>query len=274
MLYPPRQPISSSTPIITLLTDFGLEDVYVGIMKGVIAGIHPQAHIIDLTHQIPPQNIALGSFQLGNAYQHFPPGTIHVAVVDPGVGSHRRAIAIQMPSSILIGPDNGLFSHVLMYDDAIAVVELTNSQYWYSKQPSNTFHGRDIFAPAAAYLAQGLSLQALGPTLPISSLATLPNLYTWKPTHNGGTGNIQAIDYFGNMITNVPASEIQNSSWSLQIGQHRIHSATSYATAADHPTLKALIGSHGWLEIALSKGSAHQTLNSKVGDQVQLHLNQ
>lgn len=259
--------------MITLLTDFGLEDVYVGIMKGVIAGIHPQAHIIDLTHQVPPQNIALGSFQLGNAYPHFPPGTIHVAVVDPGVGSHRRAIAIQMPSGILIGPDNGLFSHVLMYEDAIAAVELTNSQYWYSKQPSHTFHGRDIFAPVAAHLATGLSLQVLGPELSLSSLTTLPNLSTWQPTSNGGMGNIQAIDYFGNLITNIPASEVSNASWILQIDQHHIHSATSYTTTEDYPTLKALIGSHGWLEIALPNGSAHRILNSKIGDRVQLHLN-
>ncbi len=259
--------------MITLLTDFGLADVYVGIMKGVIAGIHPQAHVIDLTHQVPPQNIALGSFQLGNAYPHFPPGTIHVAVVDPGVGSHRRAIAIQMPSGILIGPDNGLFSHVLMYEDAIAVVELTNSQYWYSQQPSKTFHGRDIFAPAAAYLAKGLSLQALGPKRSLSSLTTLPTLYTWQPTQNGGIGNIQAIDYFGNLITNIPARELQNSSWTLQVGQHHINCAPSYTTTEDPPTLKALIGSHGWLEIALPNGSAHQILNSKIGDQVQLHLN-
>lgn len=273
MLYLLNQPLPLATPMITLLTDFGLEDIYVGVMKGVIAGIHPQAHVIDLTHQIPPQNIALGSFQLGNAYPHFPPGTIHVAVVDPGVGSHRRAIAIQMPSGILIGPDNGLFSHVLQYEDAISAVELTNSQYWYSTQPSNTFHGRDIFAPAAAYLAKGLSLQVMGPEVPLSALTALSNIFTWQPTPNGGTGNIQAIDYFGNLITNIPASEVQHISWSLQIDQHHIHSTTSYTTEEAYPTLKALVGSHGWLEIALPNGSAHHILNSKIGDPVELHLN-
>lgn len=272
MFYPYRQPLRPSTPIITLLTDFGVEDVYVGIMKGVIAGIHPHAHVIDLTHQVSPQNIVLGSFQLGNAYPHFPLGTIHVAVVDPGVGSHRRALAIQMPSGILIGPDNGLFSHVLMQEEAITAVELTNRQYWYLEQPSNTFHGRDIFAPAAAYVARGLSLQSLGSTCPLSSLATLPTIRTWQPTQNGGMGHIQAIDYFGNLITNIPAAEAQNHTWALQIGQHCINSATSYNTTDVHPTLTALIGSHGWLEIALPNGAAHQVLNSKVGDSVQLHL--
>lgn len=270
MIYPPRPQFRPQRPIITLLTDFGLEDVYVGVMKGVIARINPYVHVIDLTHQVPPQNVALGSFQLGNAYPHFPLGTIHVAVVDPGVGSARRAVAIQTHSGMLIGPDNGLFNHVLMQENAIAAVELTNRQYWYTEGPSHTFHGRDIFAPVAAYMARGISLQAFGLSVDPSSLNTLCSINTWQSTSSGGTGTIQAIDHFGNLITNIPASQIQDHPWSLQVGQYRIPSATSYSTTEIHPTLRALVGSHGWLEIALPNGNAQLFLGSRLGDAVQL----
>lgn len=272
MIYPPRPHFRSKPPIITLLTDFGLEDVYVGVMKGVISTIHPLAPIIDLTHQVPPQNISVGSFQLGNAYPTFPPGTIHVAVVDPEVGSDRRAVAVQMPSGILVGPDNGLFSHVLTQENAITAIELTNKLFWALEQPSNTFHGRDIFAPVAAHLARGIPLQSIGPAITIPSLTTLPTISSWQATDNGGIGKIQAIDHFGNLITNIPAHKIKKHNWSLQIGQHFILSATSYATTEAHPTLRALIGSHGWLEIALPNGNAHLVLHCYLGDTVQLHL--
>ncbi|WP_299402661.1 SAM-dependent chlorinase/fluorinase [Acaryochloris sp. IP29b_bin.148] len=262
----------SSPPIITLLSDFGLEDVYVSVMKGVITCIYPAARLIDLTHQIPPQNIEIGSFQLGNAYPHFPPGTIHVAVVDPGVGSPRRAVAIQTPSGILIGPDNGLFSHVLMQESAIAAVELTHRQYWYTEEPSHTFHGRDIFAPVAAHIASGISFPELGPPLELNSLNRLVSCTTWHPNHSGGTGIIQAIDHFGNLITNIPASQTQHRSWSLHIGQSFIPSTTSYATSEVDPKVKALAGSHGWLEIALPNGNAQHFLSSNVGDLVTLKL--
>lgn len=270
--YPPRSQARQRPSVITLLTDFGLEDAYVGIMKGVIAGIHPHATVIDITHQIPPQNVALGSFQLGSAYAHFPPHTIHLAVVDPGVGGSRRAVAVQTPSGTLIGPDNGLFSHVLMQQDAIAAIELTNNHYWYSQQPSNTFHGRDIFAPTAAYLARGISLQELGSSVLPSSLKTITSATDWQRTNSRGIGTIQAIDHFGNLITNIPASQIQNYSWSLQIGQYQIPSATSYCSKESNPALKALVGSHGWLEIALPSGNAQKLLQTSLGESVQLQI--
>lgn len=273
MTYPSRPQRRPQSPIIALLTDFGLEDGYVGVMKGVIAQINRDVRVIDLTHQVPPQNIALGSFQLGNACEHFPFGTIYVGVVDPGVGSARRAVAIQTSAGTFLGPDNGLFSHVLQGHDAIAAVELENNQYWYAEKPSNTFHGRDIFAPVAAYLASGILLREFGPSVAPSSLHILSSIHFWRPNDNGGIGNIQAIDHFGNLITNIPASHIQDYSWSLQIGQHHIPSALSYSTTRSHPALRALIGSHGWLEIALPNGSAQDFLHSSLDDSVQLIFN-
>jgi len=273
MTYPSRPQIRSQLSIITLLTDFGLEDVYVGIMKGVIAQINLDICVVDLTHRIPPQNVALGSFQLENACEHFPFGTIYVGVVDPGVGTARRAVAIQTCFGMLVGPDNGLFSHMLKRHGAIAAVALKNNQYWYAEKPSNTFHGRDIFAPVAAYLASGVPLREFGPSVDPDSLCILPTINPWQPNGDGGVGSIQAIDHFGNLISNIPASQIHHHSWSLQIGQHHIPSATSYAKTRFHPTLRALVGSHGWLEIALPNGSAQEFLHSKLDDSVQLILN-
>ena len=152
----------SKNRIITLLTDFGLSDVYVGVMKGTIAQINPQLKVIDITHQIPSQNIAAARFCLMTAFAYFPPGTVHVAVVDPGVGSKRRPVAIKCANCFLVGPDNGLFSGVLSRESARSSVELTNSQYWRTPQPSSTFHGRDIFAAAGAHLANGVALEDLG----------------------------------------------------------------------------------------------------------------
>ncbi|MHC5725640.1 MAG: SAM-dependent chlorinase/fluorinase, partial [Nostoc sp.] len=142
-------------PLVTLLSDFGDRDVYVGIMKGIIAQINRRLTVVDLTHQIPPQDIAAARFCLMNAYPYFPVGTVHVAVVDPGVGSKRRAIAVEFAQGFLVGPDNGIFSGVLSQSPAIAAVELTNLNYRRTPQPSKTFHGRDIFAPIAANLASG-----------------------------------------------------------------------------------------------------------------------
>jgi S-adenosyl-l-methionine hydroxide adenosyltransferase len=164
--------------IVTLLTDFGTEDVYVGVMKGVILQINPAIAIVDLTHRIPPQNIGLGAFQLQNAYRHFPPGTVHVGVVDPGVGSTRNAIALAALDCFFVGPDNGIFTWILanrLLADCAAdhAVALDNPRYWYTSSPSRTFHGRDIFAAVAAHLASGIPLSEMGQSVAIEHLVTL-----------------------------------------------------------------------------------------------------
>ncbi|MEW6497594.1 MAG: SAM-dependent chlorinase/fluorinase [Cyanobacteriota bacterium] len=248
----------SNNRLITLLTDFGLKDVYVGVMKGIIAQINPQLTVVDLTHQIPPQNIAAARFNLINAYPYFPTGTVHIAVVDPGVGSHRRGIALQLDESFLVGPDNGLFSGVLNQTQVAAAVELTNPEYWRTPTPSTTFHGRDIFAPVGAHLASGVAIAQLGKSIDPNTLVQLalpePTLTT-----SGIAGCIQYIDHFGNLVTNIPGTEVQGKIWSVAIGDRTITSSQTYS---DRPLGEAvaLIGSHGWVEIAVNGGSAQQAL--------------
>lgn len=260
----------SENRIITLLTDFGLSDVYVGVMKGVIAQINPALTVVDLTHQIPPQNIAAARFNLMNAYPYFPGGTVHIAVVDPGVGSHRRAIALQLDVGFLVGPDNGLFSGVLNQNRVIKAVELTNPNYWRTPTPSTTFHGRDIFVTAGAHLASGVPLEQLGEVIDPKTLVQL-TIPERALTVDGVAGCIQYIDHFGNLITNIPAIDVQGKTWSVAVGDQVILSSQTYS---DLPLgeVVALIGSHGWVEIAVNGGSARSQLQLDWGDTVQVVL--
>ena len=268
----------SDKKIITLLTDFGLKDVYVGVMKGIIAQINPHLKVIDLTHQIPPQNLFAARFCLLNAYPYFPSETVHLAVVDPGVGSRRKAIAIQLPNSFLVGPDNGIFSGILENFEIqnIQVVTLTNSEYWHTDKPSVTFHGRDIFAPVAAHISSGVRLENLGEKINPESLVKLP-LNNINFTDSGLAGWIQHIDHFGNIITNISRSYIIEKNWFLVVNNNADFSPgkiiSSGYTYADCKLgeLIAIIGSHGFVEIAANGGSAEEQLNLKYGDKVEIH---
>ncbi|HLO49200.1 MAG TPA: SAM-dependent chlorinase/fluorinase [Kamptonema sp.] len=270
----------SKSKIITLLTDFGLRDIYVGVMKGAIAQVNPQLTIVDLTHQISPQNIAAGRFCLMNAYPYFPPGTVHIAVVDPGVGSSRRSIAVECANCLLVGPDNGLFSGVLSQESAIAVVELTNPEYWRISQPSSTFHGRDIFATVGAHLGSGVPLQQLGEAIDADSLVQLP-IPACTLTADGVDGCIQYIDYFGNLITNIPGNLVAGKSWTVAIAPSKISSesdrdfvipsGTSYSSG-ESSNLIALVGSHGWVEIAVFRGNAQAFLGIDWGAKVEVKI--
>jgi len=192
----------SSRSIIVLLTDFGSGDGDVGVMKGVMLGIAPDAYLIDLTHDIKPQLVASGAWVLGVSYRYFPAGTIFLCVVDPGVGSKRRALALSAGSWLFVGPDNGLFSYVLAEQPARSVVELTNPAY-HRTEVSATFHGRDIFSPVAAHLASGVALSALGPQIDPATLRPLPNV---PPVRRLNTieAHIIHVDHFGNLITDIP----------------------------------------------------------------------
>lgn len=254
--------------LITLLSDFGLQDVYVGVMKGVIAQVNPNLVIVDLTHQIPPQNLVVARFSLMSAYRYFPKGTVHVAVVDPGVGSARRAIALQTAEGFLVGPDNGIFSGILSQSPAIAAVELTNPQYWNSPRPSATFHGRDIFAPVGAHLASGVSLAALGPVVAPESLAQLP-IAACTPTDLEVSGKIQAIDYYGNLITNIPGTYVEKKSWAVEIGERIVPGGRTYSDSSPKELI-GLIGSHGWVEIAMNGGNAQSCLQQKYESPVKV----
>lgn len=186
--------------IITLLTDFGNQDAYVGIMKGVITGINPTVTIIDLCHSIPPQDIFNGAYLLSTSYKYFPKDTIHVAVVDPGVGSKRDIICVETRNFLFLVPDNGILSFITQEEKPKRIVQVTNNNY-FLPAPSNTFHGRDVFAPVAAHLSLGVKPQQLGNTIEQLDQLDLPKPYHTKTGQL--EGQIISIDRFGNLITNI-----------------------------------------------------------------------
>lgn len=258
----------SETKVVALLSDFGWQDVYVGVMKGAIACLNPRVKIIDISHQVPPQDIAAGRFCLMAAFSYFPAGTVFLAVVDPGVGSQRRGVAVQFAGGYLVGPDNGLFSGLLSQSPAIAAVKLTNPDYWRVSHPSSTFHGRDIFAPAAAHLASGVPLPMLGDEIPVDSLVQLP-LRELAISEGSITGCVQYIDRFGNLITNLPAVAVRGQNWSVQVREIVIPAGETYSEVGKGEVV-ALIGSHGWLEIAVNQGNAQSQLGVDLGEEVRI----
>jgi S-adenosyl-L-methionine hydrolase (adenosine-forming) len=261
--------------MITLLSDFGSKDAYVAVMKGVMAAIAPNVTTCDLTHAVPAQDIVAARFNLMMAYPYFPGGTVHLAVVDPGVGSTRRAIALQCPNGFLVGPDNGLFSGVLLQEPVLAAVALNNTRYWRAEQPSDTFHGRDIFAPAAAYLAQGVPIDQLGDSFDPATLVQLdiapfaaPFAAAFaqcdRPANSRlGRGSLQYVDHFGNLISNIPQQALPDSPWQVTLatptGERRFASIRTYSEVPIG-AVAALVGSHGWVEIVCNGGSALSTL--------------
>lgn len=239
--------------IITLTTDFGAGDHYAGVMKGVIAGINPSAAVIDITHGIEAYNIAEAAFKLHASYSYFPEGTIHVAVVDPGVGSARRAIAAEAAGYRFVGPDNGVFSMIFDKCGVDGMARITNPEFMLPTV-SATFHGRDIFAPAAAHLSKGIALEELGDVLTSYESLDIPQ------PHDGGdvvTGRAIYADRFGNLVTNIPGSVITNSS-GVRAGDVTISSLSGSYADGKEGELIALVGSSGFLEISVNKGSAFE----------------
>lgn len=265
------------TPIV-LLTDFGLDDVYVGVIKGVILQINPRARLIDLCHRVAPQNIAIAARMLAESYRYFPPEAIFVAVVDPGVGSTRRAIALRTPHGQFVGPDNGIFSDIAadfglgippaggpapLAPTPIIGVALENGRYFLPRV-SATFHGRDIFAPVAAHLSQGTPLAALGPA--ITEMITLPPV---RPAVRLGEirGHVVHVDRFGNAITDIKAQDLATiASPIIEAAGTQIAGISRHY--AERPGLLALVGSSDVLEIALSGGDAATALGLRPGDPV------
>ena len=265
--------------IITLTTDFGLADAYVGVMKGVVLGIDREAVIVDLTHHVPPGDVLHGAYVLSTAFSFFPEGTVHVAVVDPGVGTERRGLAVEHLGHVFVGPDNGLFSLVLSppsragseeggtfeggLPPGARAFELADPGF-HLPEVSATFHGRDVFAPVAAHLSTGVALDRLGPAVTsvrYLSLATPEGLA-------GGTvrGAVIHIDAFGNAITNLRPKDLPDDALAVEIAGRTI--AGLSATYAEGPDLLALVGSSGLLEIAVRGGSAAASLGLKRGQTV------
>lgn len=258
-------------PPIALITDFGLQDAYVGIMKGVIAAIAPPVRCLDITHMVPPQNLRVAQFHLMAAVPYLPPGTVYLVVVDPGVGSDRHAIAVRFPDGTIVCPDNGVLTGLLgRYSPAqLQAVTLTQPAYWLvspdseSAQTSATFHGRDIFAPVAAHLALGTPLEQVGDPIALTSLVQKPELSLPK---QASSGVIQHIDHFGNLISTISAAAVQDR-WSAVIGHRTIPSGKTYSSVAAGE-LVALIGSHGWIEIAANGGRASDLLQGTIGQHI------
>ncbi|MDE2149800.1 MAG: SAM-dependent chlorinase/fluorinase [Gammaproteobacteria bacterium] len=246
-------------PVIALLTDFGTQDAYVGVMKGVILDIVRDVRVVDLTHAVGPQDLRAGAYVLWSAYRYFPDGTVFCAVVDPGVGSARRALALRLAADgrryAFVAPDNGLLTPLLDSASLSAAVALENPRYRLPA-PSATFHGRDVFAPAAAHLAAGVPLEALGPALDPQSLVRID----WpqpQRTPEGWHGCVLYVDRFGNLITNLPGTAIADGDWRVRVAQITIERIAR--TFADVPegSPVAYIGSSGLLELGLRNGDAH-----------------
>ena len=262
-------------PIVTFLSDFGIQDWFVGVVHGTVLAIAPEAHVVDLNHTIPPGNIARGAFLLEAATADFPAGTVHLAVVDPGVGTARRALAVSARGQFHVGPDNGLLEWALSAPDAIAhsLVE----DRWFRSPVSRTFHGRDVFAPVAAPLAAGVPLGAFGPLVPDPVRLAIAH-----PAREGGAlaGRVVFIDRFGNALTNLTARALAEAfgaaapdeRFEVRLLDRTIRGLARSYGDAPVGTLVAILGSSGRLEIAQVGGDVAERLGIGEGDPVVIQL--
>jgi S-adenosylmethionine hydrolase len=253
---------------IGLMTDFGMRDPFAGIMTGVILRINHDARIVDVCYDIAPGDIQGAAFSLSMAFPYFPLGTIFTVVVDPGVGSPRRAIAVEIGGQVVVCPDNGVLTWVLQKHPDVKAVELTSRQYFLT-EVSDTFHGRDIFAPVAAYLSKGVALDELGPQISDLTTFPIPRIVTGDRSIQG---EVIYVDRFGNLVTNISREQLAPWQGKSGFGPVRVHVGSAeiqgieraYSDVPKGRSL-ALFGSMGLLEIAVNGGSAIDTLGAKVG---------
>ena len=264
--------------IITLLTDFGISDEYAGLMKGAILSINPSATIVDITHQIDSQDIVQAAFTISSSYEYFPEGTIHLVVVDPGVGSDRSLLALKTKKHVFIAPDNGVLTMMFNEEKIISLIRITNTKYFRSPT-SRTFHGRDIIAPVGGHLSVGLNIGKLGAEIDLKDAVRLDHLEAQISENGELVGKIIAIDKFGNLITNIGSDKLREvfpkvpkRILSITTGAHLI---TGLSETYSNVALKspvALIGSRGYLEIALNQDNAAHVLNAGKGDEVRVKI--
>jgi S-adenosyl-L-methionine hydrolase (adenosine-forming) len=256
-------------PIITLTTDFGLSDHFVGVMKGVILGIQPAAEVIDISHGVEPYAIADGAFTIAQAYRYFPQKTIHVVVVDPGVGSARRPLLAEMGGQFFVGPDNGVLSMIFAREQP-KVRHIANDSY-FLHPVSRTFHGRDVFSPVAAHLASGVTPAKFGKRIEDYLRASFD-----QPIHTGKntwTGIVLKADRFGNLVTNFHIDQfpdIRTHAFSLSAGQRAITRLVLTFSECAPGDVVAIVGSSGYLELAVNQGSAAKALGCGAGSPVEL----
>jgi S-adenosylmethionine hydrolase len=263
-------------PFITLTTDFGEGSPYVAEMKGVILSLAPEARLLDVTHSVPPQHIRQGALALAQTTVRFPTDSIHVAVVDPGVGTARRIVYAEIAGRHYVAPDNGLLGLLAQRHAASKVIELTNRSYW-GASISSTFHGRDIMAPVAAHLSRGADPADLGPPLPALAPFDWPQP-AWEAER--GQGEVVAIDGFGNLITNLEQDKLAEllAAWGSTgamcvscAGRTIVGLSRTYGDAAAGECI-ALVGSNDRLEIAVVRGNAHQLLGATLGAPVTVEM--
>jgi S-adenosyl-L-methionine hydrolase (adenosine-forming) len=253
-------------PFITLTTDFGTSAPYVAAMKGVILALNPEARILDLSHDIPPQDVRHAAYFLASALPHFPPEALHVVVVDPGVGGGRDILYVEVGAQRLLVPDNGCWTLLYEGRPPVRVIRLAERRFW-RHTISNTFHGRDVFAPVAANLSLGLDPRKLGP-----SAANWVRLHRPTPTAGpaGIVGEVLFVDGFGNLVTNIPGEALARHAgvrW-VKVADHDVpHFVHTYGEA-EPGALVALVSSDGWLEVAVSQGNAARHLQAGVGTPV------
>ena len=264
--------------VITLLTDFGTDDEYVGLMKGVILSIRPSATIVDLTHQINRQDIVQAAFTIHSGYHYFPQGTVHLIVVDPGVGTERGLLALKLENHFFIAPDNGVLT-LLFNEKNVSSLNLVTNPDYFRHPISQTFHGRDVIAPVGAHIANGLEVNELGPETDLQKVICLDSLGARITEKGEIRGEVLTIDHFGNMITNINSEQLTECLHTAPLQKIRIKFRShvikglseTYAGGRSNTPL-ALIGSRGYLEIAINKGNAAQGLNAGRGDQVRVLL--
>ena|SRR5947209_4673633 len=261
--------------IVTLLTDFGTSDYFVGAMKGAVLAANPRAQLVDITHEIPPQDIEAGAYTLLAAFDAFPAGTVHVAVVDPGVGSSRRAVAAEGGGHLFVGPDNGVFGHVYERVAPLRVFHVTNESY-FRPRASETFHGRDVFAPVAGALAGGVSAEELGPE--IEDFVRLSFARPERGPEGTLVASIIHVDRFGNCVTNITRQDLAEEAIKrgarLLVGGREIRSFRRFfADEGDrHSEPFAVWGSAGFLELAVFRDSAARVLGAGRGQKVEVNL--
>jgi len=250
-----------ANPIITLTTDYGTNDHLVGTMKGVILKINPDVTIVDITHNVTPYDLLDGAMAIGSAYSYFPPKTVHVVVVDPGVGTERRPLLVSAQNQYFIAPDNGVLSMIFEREDNV-VVRHANVEHYYLSPVSKTFHGRDIFAPVAAWLTKGWQTASMGDEITNYKKFSIPKP---KATDGGMKGVVLRVDAFGNLITNFRAEHLaenagENGNFQIQLGSHTVTKLVDTFTRGSAGEPIAYIGSSGYVEIGINKGSAARSL--------------
>lgn len=266
------QTLSQRRRAISMLTDFGRRDHYVGVMKAVITSINPSVAIIDISHDIPPQNLFFAVHLLRSSYRYFPEESVHLVVVDPGVGGKRRKIAVEAEGHFFVGPDNGILGSLLDGKDVKQAVELKNERF-FLHPVSQTFHGRDVFAPVAAHISLGVPLHEFGP--PADNLEKIP-MASPISRLRGISGQVIYIDHFGNLVTNISAELWQqvvgDRAFTIKIAGVGIAELSSSYDSVSPGVPLAIFGSGGMLEVSISMGNAAKMLKAKIGDVVDVGI--